>query len=80
MKYTVDGALCSGHARCQTVAPGVFDLTSPWCRRPYPRSSGGPPGPRFGVNTPLISLLRLLENSILALVNTVNDTMSGGLV
>lgn len=26
MKYTVDGALCSGHARCQTVAPGVFDL------------------------------------------------------
>jgi ferredoxin len=25
MKYTVDGALCSGPARCQTVAPGVFD-------------------------------------------------------
>ena len=26
MKYMVDGVLCSGHARRQTVAPGVFDL------------------------------------------------------
>ena len=26
MKYTVDGVLCSGHARRQTVAPRVFDL------------------------------------------------------
>jgi hypothetical protein len=26
MKYAVDGALCSWHARCQTVASGVFDL------------------------------------------------------
>ena len=26
VKYMVDGVLCSGHARRQTVAPGVFDL------------------------------------------------------
>lgn len=42
MKYTADGALCTGHARCQTVAPGVFDLTSPWCRPTVPEILGRP--------------------------------------